>query len=88
MKIYNKICCADRIPNNSIPQIGVVYPDHWFGLLSGDTLENQQLCPFLFQYFGEPGFFCAIHNIKPVTCRVFDRKDCRRRFQDRGIHGN
>jgi len=70
------------------PPPGIVYPDHWVGLLSGETLENQQLCPFLFQYFGEPKFFCAIHNIKPVTCRVFDREDCRRRLQNRGLHGN
>lgn len=70
------------------PPPDISYPDHWFGLLSGETLENQQLCPFLFQYFGEPRFFCAIHNIKPVTCRVFDREDCRRRLQDRGLHGD
>jgi hypothetical protein len=81
------VCCqiGGILPD---PPTGIVYPDHWFGLLSGDTLENQQLCPFLFQYFGEPRFFCAIHNIKPVTCRVFDREDCRRRLQDRGLHDN
>jgi len=62
--------------------------DHWFGFLSGETLENQQLCPFLFQYFGEPRFFCAIHNIKPVACRVFDREDCRQRLEGRSFHGN
>ena len=70
------------------PPTGVVYPDHWVGLLSGETLENQQLCPFLFQYFGEPHFFCAIHNIKPVTCRVFDREDCRQRLEGRSLHSN
>ncbi|MCG6973126.1 MAG: hypothetical protein LJE66_08275 [Desulfobacterales bacterium] len=48
---------------------------------------NQQLCPFLFQHFGEPRYFCAIHNIKPITCRIFDRKDCRRRKEDRGLNG-
>ncbi|MBW2247920.1 MAG: YkgJ family cysteine cluster protein [Deltaproteobacteria bacterium] len=81
------VCCqiGGILPD---PPTGVVYPDHWVGLLSGDTLENQQLCPFLFQYLGEPRFFCAIHNIKPVTCRVFDREDCRRRLQDRGLHGD
>jgi hypothetical protein len=63
-------------------------PDHWFGFLAGETVENQQLCPFLFQYFGKPHFFCVIHNIKPISCRSFDRKDCRRHLEDRGLHGN
>ena len=80
------VCCqiGGVSPN---PPAGVVYPDHWFGILSGETLENQQLCPFLFQYFGEPRFFCAIHNIKPISCRVFGREDCRKRLEDRGLHG-
>lgn len=81
------VCCqVGGIPPD--PPTGVVYPDHWFGFLSGETLENQQLCPFLFQYFGEPRFFCAIHNIKPVYCRVFDREDCRQRLEGRSFHGN
>jgi hypothetical protein len=81
------VCCQiGGIPPD--PPSGVVYPDHWSGLLSGEALENQQVCPFLFQHFGEPYFFCAIHNIKPLTCRAFDRKDCRRRLKDQGLHGN
>ena len=80
------VCCQiGGVPPN--PPKGVVYPDHWLGFLAGETLENQQLCPFLFQYFGEPRFFCAIHNIKPVSCLVFDQKDCLRRLEDRGLHG-
>lgn len=80
------VCCQiGGVPPD--PPSGVVYPDHWFGILAGETVENQQLCPFLFQYFGEPRFFCAIHNIKPASCRRFDREDCRRRFEDRGLHG-
>ena len=80
------VCCQiGGVPPD--PPAGVVYPAHWPGLLAGETLENQQLCPFLFQYFGEPYFFCAIHNIKPVSCRGFDRKDCGRRLEDRGLHG-
>jgi hypothetical protein len=80
------VCCQiGGVPPD--PPAGVVYPDHWHGFLSGETLENQQLCPFLFQYFGEPRFFCAIHHIKPKSCRCFDRKDCRRRLEDRGLHG-
>jgi hypothetical protein len=81
------VCCQiGGVPPDS--PTGVVYPDHWLGYLSGNTIKNQQLCPFLFQYFGEPRFFCAIHNIKPITCRVFDRKDCRKRLEDRGLHVN
>ena len=81
------VCCQiGGVPPD--PPAGVVYPDHWLGFLAGETVENQQLCPFLFQYFGEPRFFCAIHNIKPISCRRFDRKDCRRRLEDRGFHGN
>ncbi|MBW1608290.1 MAG: hypothetical protein JRF45_07090 [Deltaproteobacteria bacterium] len=81
------VCCQiGGVPPD--PPAGVVYPDHWLGFLTGETVENQQLCPFLFQYFGEPRFFCAIHNIKPISCRRFDRKDCHRRLEDRGLHGN
>jgi hypothetical protein len=81
------VCCQiGGLPPD--PPAEIVYPNHWFGFLSGETLKNQQLCPFLFQYFGEPRFFCAIHNIKPLTCRAFDRKDCRRRLEDRGLHGS
>ena len=81
------VCCQiGGVPPD--PPAGVVYPDHWLGFLAGETVENQQLCPFLFQYFGEPRFFCAIHNIKPISCRRFDQKDCHRRLEDRGLHGN
>ena len=81
------ICCQiGGVPPDAPADI--VYPDHWVGFLSGETLKNQQVCPFLFQYFGEPRFFCAIHNIKPISCRIFDREDCRRRLEERGLHDN
>ena len=80
------VCCQiGGLPPD--PPTEIVYPDHWVGFFSGETLKNQQLCPFLFQYFGEPRYFCAIHNIKPLTCLAFERKDCRRRLEDRGLHG-
>jgi hypothetical protein len=44
------------------------------------------LCPFLYQYFGEPFFFCAIHNIKPAGCQHFGEKDCLRRLSERNLH--
>ncbi len=81
------VCCQiGGVPSD--PPEDIVYPDHWPGLLAGETLENQQLCPFLFQYFGEPRFFCVIHHIKPRSCRRFDREDCRRRLEDRSLHSN
>ena len=81
------VCCQiGGVPPD--PPADIVYPDHWLGLLAGETLGNQQLCPFLFQFFGEPRFFCAIHHIKPISCRRFDREDCRRRLEDRCLHGN
>lgn len=72
----------------SCPPPDVRYPEHWYPLLAGETVENQQLCPFLYQYFGEPRFFCAIHNIKPIACRGFDQKDCHQRLDERDLHGN
>jgi hypothetical protein len=80
------VCCQiGGLPPD--PPADIVYPDHWVGYLSGEILNNQQLCPFLFQHFGESRFFCAIHNIKPITCRVFGREDCHRRLEDRSLHG-
>ena len=79
------VCCQiGGVP--PFPPPGIRYPDYWTNFLSGNTLENQQLCPFLWQYFGEPRFFCAIHNIKPIACRQFDRQDCRQRLEDRNLH--
>jgi len=79
------VCCQiGGVPPK--PAENVQYPDHWYTFLTGEAIENQQLCPFLFQYFGTPRFFCAIHNIKPLTCRRFDQKDCRRRLDEPGLH--
>jgi len=68
------------------PPAGTRYPEHWYIYLAGGAVENQQLCPFLFQYFGEARFFCAIHNVKPVACRQFDEKACRTRVKEGGLH--
>ncbi len=79
------VCCQiGGVP--PVPPAGVHYPDYWYTFLSGKMLENQQLCPFLFQYFGEPRFFCAIHNIKPIACLQFDQKDCQERLNERNLH--
>jgi hypothetical protein len=79
------VCCQiGGVPAE--PPAGISYPDHWYEYLVGGALDNQQLCPFLFQYFGEPRFFCAIHHVKPMSCRYFDEKECRQRLAQRSLH--
>jgi hypothetical protein len=79
------VCCQiGGVPAE--PPTGISYPDHWYKYLKGGAVDNQQLCPFLFQYFGEPRFFCAIHHVKPMSCRYFDEKECRQRLSSRGLH--
>jgi len=79
------ICCEiGGVPPE--PPAGIRYPEHWYVYLAGGAAENQQLCPFLFQYFGEARFLCAIHNVKPVACRQFDEEACRTRVKEGGLH--
>lgn len=79
------VCCQiGGVPPEPPPSVR--YPDHWYAFLTGEAVDNQQLCPFLFQYFGEPRFFCAVHHIKPLACRQFDEKDCRQRQAEGGLH--
>lgn len=79
------VCCQiGGVP--PLPPAGVRYPDYWNTYLAGGAVNNQQLCPFLFQYFGEQRFFCAIHNIKPIACRQFGEEECHRRLAERGLH--
>jgi len=79
------VCCQiGGVPPQ--PPAGVRYPDYWYTYLAGGALDNQQLCPFLFQYFGESRFFCAIHHVKPMSCRYFDEKECRQRLAQRSLH--
>ncbi len=79
------ICCQiGGVPPD--PPAGLHYPEHWYKYLAGGAVDNQQLCPFLFQYFGEPFFFCGIHHIKPMSCRYFGEQECRQRLSSRGLH--
>ena len=79
------ICCEiGGVPPE--PAAGIRYPEQWYIYLAGGAVENQQFCPFLFQYFGEAWFFCAIHNVKPVACRQFDEEACRTRVKEGGLH--
>ena len=79
------ICCEiGGVPPE--PSADIRYPEQWYVYLAGGAVENQQLCPFLFQHFGEPWFFCAIHSIKPVACRQFDEEACRTRVKEGALH--
>lgn len=79
------VCCQiGGVPPD--PPQDVRYPDHWYTFLAGEKVENQQLCPFLFQYFGKQRFFCAIHNVKPIACRQFDQEECHQRLVERNLH--
>lgn len=81
------VCCQiGGVPPE--PPAGIHYPNHWYTYLTGGAVDNQQLCPFLFQYFGEPFFFCGIHYIKPLSCRYFGEQECRRRLSEGGLHQN
>jgi hypothetical protein len=78
-------CCQiGGIPPGPPP--GICYPDRWHSFLSGLAVDNQQLCPFLFQYFGESFYFCGIHHIKPTACRTFDHQDCLKRLAEKNLH--
>ena len=79
------VCCQiGGVPPD--PPAGLRYPEHWYKYLAGGAVDNQQLCPFLFQYFGEPFFFCGIHHIKPMSCRYFGEEECHQRISSRGLH--
>ena len=79
------VCCQiGGVPPEPPP--GISYPDHWYTYLAGGAVDNQQMCPFLFQYFGESLFFCSIHNVKPMSCRDFGVEECRQRLAERSLH--
>lgn len=85
-RLCGTCCQIGGVP--AVPPPGVVYPPHWRALLEGTRLDNQQLCPFLFQSPGSMHHFCSIHAIKPVPCSAFDAEDCRARQRDGRLHHN
>ncbi|WP_073041805.1 hypothetical protein [Desulfacinum infernum] len=68
------------------PPPGVGYPPRWVAMIEGSAHPHQQLCPFLFQYFGRDIYFCAIHRIKPRACAGFGPEDCARCRTDIALH--
>jgi len=77
-------CCrlSGTIPD---PPETIRYPGYWYSYIAGDSPVVQEFCPFLFQFFGRERFFCAIHNVKPLTCLKFGEDDCRQRRMDRSL---
>lgn len=77
-------CCVHggTVPT---PPKGTQYPAYWYHALAGESLYPQAFCPFLYQARDAPLYFCSIHAIKPIACRVFDLKDCERGRPHRGF---
>jgi Fe-S-cluster containining protein len=42
----------------------------------------QKYCPFLFELPGKALYFCAIHNVKPMTCRAYTLEECLKSHPD------
>jgi len=68
-------CCQlpGTIPDPPEP---VRYPGYWYAYIAGDSPLIQRFCPFLFELAPQGLFFCAIHNVKPLTCLAYGREDC------------
>lgn len=77
-------CCC-HAGTVSTPPAGVEYPSYFHHALAGETLFPQPYCPFLFQSLERPLFFCGLHPVKPLACRLFDEKDCHRGKKSRGF---
>ena len=69
------VCCqlTGTVPDPPRP---IRYPGYWYSWLAGDGPVIQKFCPFLFELPRDGLYFCAIHNVKPKTCRAYGREDC------------
>ncbi|MBW1786120.1 MAG: hypothetical protein JRK53_05795 [Deltaproteobacteria bacterium] len=69
------VCCqlTGTVPDPPRP---VRYPGYWYAWLAGDGPVLQKFCPFLFELPRKALYFCAIHHVKPETCRAYGREDC------------
>ncbi len=70
-------CCqlAGTVPDPPAP---IRYPGYWYAYIAGDSPLLQKFCPFLFELPPQGRFFCAIHNVKPLTCLAYGKEDCER----------
>jgi len=75
-------CCqlSGTIPD---PPDSIRYPGYWYSYIAGDGPLVQRFCPFLFELPPQDLFFCAIHNIKPLTCLAYEKQDCLKRHPGR-----
>ena len=75
-------CCqlSGTIPDPPEP---IRYPGYWYAYIAGDSPLNQRFCPFLFELPPQGLFFCAIHNVKPMTCLAFGKENCLEKYPGR-----
>ena len=68
-------CChlTGTVPD---PPKSVRYPGYWYRYIAGDGPLLQKFCPFLFELPPQKLFFCAIQEVKPMTCRAYGRSNC------------
>lgn len=68
-------CChlTGTVPD---PPKSIRYPGYWYRYIAGDGPLLQKFCPFLFELPPQKLFFCAIHEVKPLTCRAYGRSHC------------
>jgi len=68
-------CCqlSGTIPD---PPETIRYPGYWYTYIAGDGPLIQRFCPFLFELPMQGLFFCAIHQVKPLTCLAYGKENC------------
>jgi hypothetical protein len=79
-------CCqlSGTIPDPPEP---IEYPGYWYAYIAGDSPVVQRFCPFLFELPPQGLFFCAIHNVKPLTCLAFGKEDCEEKYPGMALSG-
>jgi len=77
-------CCqlSGTVPDPPEP---IRYPGYWYTYIAGDSPLLQRFCPFLFELPPQGLFFCAIHNVKPLTCLAYGKKDCEKRHPGKAL---
>ncbi len=75
-------CCqlSGTIPDPPEP---IRYPGYWYAYIAGNGPVRQRYCPFLFELPPQGLFFCAIHQVKPLTCVACGRDACDEKYPGR-----